>query len=185
MEHMKKALLVIDMQQDLCLHPKRQHKVRQMMPSLLKTIDLFYRHNLPVYYICFALEEEDAQFKRFGDRYCIKGSEGAKIIEELYPLRGAVIFKKKHSAFFETDLHQKLKEDGVQEIYLTGMQTQICIMTTAADANFRGYTPIAIRECVLSTRDTKKNQALKWISDYVGEVQSLTELLHTFDHEKG
>ena len=184
MSKTNKGLLVIDMQKDLCYNPKRKDKVIQMLPSLKKAIDFFFKNNYPVFYICFALQENDPQFKRFGDRYCIEGSEGAQIIDELSPLRGQIIFKQKHSAFFETDLDAFLKKAGINEIYLTGMQTQICIMTTAADASFRGYQPIVIRECVLSTSENKKRMALKWIEDYVGMVDSLSNMTNPSGNEK-
>ncbi len=104
------------------------------------------------------------------------------MIPELLPLQGPIIYKRKHSAFFETTLDERLRQAGVRDVYLTGMQTQICIMTTAADASFRGYRPIAIRECVFSTRETKKRQALDWIENYVGEVQNLERVLSDFNH---
>ncbi len=179
----KKALLVIDMQKDLCYDTKRKDKVMKMLTPLSCLINTFYSFGFPVFYICFALEENDDQFKRFGDRYCIKGTEGAEVIDELIPLRGEIIYKRKHSAFFETTLNEKLLEEGIKEIYLTGMQTQICIMTTAADANFRGYEPIVVKECVLSTREGKKIQALKWIEDYVGKVQNLKDVLDKMNNE--
>ena len=56
-------------------------------------------------------------------------------------------------------------------------------MTTAADANFRGYKPIAISDCVLSTREENKTQALEWIKKYVGDVKSLTEIAKEFKNE--
>jgi nicotinamidase-related amidase len=86
------------------------------------------------------------------------------------------IKKRKHSAFFETGLDQRLKEANVEEVYLSGLQTQICVMTTAADASFRGYRTIAISDCVLSSREKKKQDALRWIADYVGEVMSMAEV---------
>lgn len=178
-----KALLVIDMQKDLCYDEKRKEKVIKLLDPLIETIDLFNRADCPVFYICFALPEDDQQFERFGDRYCIEGTEGAEIIPELMPLKGAVINKTKHSAFFETDLELMLKKYDVGEIYLTGMQTQICIMTTAADAHFRGYRTVVISDCVLSTREKNKEQALAWIEKYVGEVLPLSKIESEFCYE--
>lgn len=172
-----RALLVIDMQKDLCYDQRRKQKVLLMLPQLKQVIYHFHTSSFPIYYICFALDVNDAQFKRFGDRYCIEGTEGAQIIDELLPVQGEIIFKKKHSAFFETNLHELLSKESVSDIYLTGMQTQICIMTTAADASFRGYRPIAIQDCVLSTDNEKKIMALDWIKKYVGEVENLDSVL--------
>jgi nicotinamidase-related amidase len=171
-----KALLVIDMQNDLCHDLRRSQKVMSIINILLETIELFAAHGYPVYYACFSLPETDEQFRRFGDKYCIEGTKGAEIISELLPLRGVIVEKRKHSAFFETTLDDLLKESKVREIYLTGMQTQICIMTTAADAYFRGYRSVVISDCVISTNEENKINALHWIEKYVGEVMSLNDI---------
>jgi len=180
---MSSALVVIDLQKDLCYNPVRRAKVEAMVPNLLKAIDIFTSRNLPIYYVYFALQPDDEQFARFGETYCLEGSEGAEFIPEVLPLRGQAIKKRKHSAFFETELDDLLHSRQVSTLYLTGLQTQICIMTTAADASFRGYTAKIIEECVVSTRDISKQQALDWIAKYVGEVIHLSQLEKDLFHE--
>ena len=174
------ALLVIDMQKDLCRDLRRAERVHLMLDPLVQTIALFVRHRCPVIYMAFALPANDPQFTRFGDVFCVEGTEGAEIIPELLPLAGPVIQKRHHSAFFGTDLHERLQEARVSTVYLTGLQTQICIQTTAADASFRGYNPVALRECVVSTQETAKEEALRWIAKYVGEVVTVQELERRF-----
>ena len=63
-----------------------------------------------------------------------------------------VIQKYKDSGFFETDLDKILSEKHIDTLVIAGMQTQICVQTTAADAHFRGYKVIIIPEIVCSTR---------------------------------
>ena len=173
------ALLIIDMQNDLCHDIRRQNKVDEMLPFLCKAIESFAKADNLILYSYFSLPENDEQFSRFGDRYCVNGTPGAEIIAELHPLKGPTIKKRKHSAFFETELDRILKEHNISNIYLAGLQTHICIMTTAADASFRGYQAIAIRECVISTKDENNQFALDWIKKYVGDVKSLNEVLLT------
>ncbi len=172
------ALLIIDMQVDICYDLRRKDQVDKMLTPLMSAIDFFNGNQLPIYYICFSLQADDEQFERFGDTYCIEGSPGAEIIPELQPIKGEIIKKTKHSAFYDTELHEKLKSKNVKNIYLTGLQTQICVMTTAADASFRGYAPIAISDCVVSTRTENKESALAWIHKYVGDVKTLSEVIN-------
>jgi nicotinamidase-related amidase len=174
----RKALLVIDMQNDLCRDARRELLVATALSPLLRLIDAFASNDGMVIYPCFALADDDDQFDRFGDRYCIAGTPGAGIISELHPLRGPILIKTKHSAFFNTDLDSQLRTAGVQDLYLAGLQTQICIMTTAADASFRGYRAVAVSDCVVSTRTEAKRQALDWIERYVGEVMDSSSILH-------
>src|SRR4051794_36434728 len=110
-----KALLVMDMQKDLCWDPRRRDKVSDLIPRLRRVIHAFAQARQAVFYPCLSLPEDDLQFRRFGDRYCIAGTGGAEIIPELLPLDGPVILKRKHSAFFETDLERRLAELGVRE----------------------------------------------------------------------
>jgi len=170
------ALLVIDMQNDLCHDVRRKKKVSAMIPYLKTAIEQFVKAQQMVLYTCFSLSENDEQFERFGDRYCITGTKGADIISELHPLQGPVIQKKKHSAFFKTDLNRILRASGVKKLYLAGLQTHICILTTAADAHFRGYQTFALEECVLSSQEKKHRYALDWIAKYVGEVKNIKEM---------
>ena len=178
-----KALLVIDMQRDLCYDVRRKRKIKQLLPLLQHVIDAFTSAGQPVFFVCFSLPPDDEQFQRFGDVLCIEGTQGAEVIPELLPLKGTIIKKRKHSAFFETELDRCLKEAGVTDVYLSGLQTQICIMTTAADASFRGYQVAVIRECVVSTREMNKKRALEWIARYVGEIVSVSDVLQEVGHE--
>jgi nicotinamidase-related amidase len=174
---MSSALIVVDMQRDLCRDPRRQDKVEAALPSILKLIAACSDMGCLIVYSVFSLAPDDEQFERFGDRYCIEGTPGAELISELLPLKGPKMAKRKHSVFFETELDQLLRARGVQRVLFAGLQTQICILTSAADASFRGYEPVAVRECVVSSNDQAKADALAWISRYVGGVVSVDEAI--------
>ena len=165
------------MQNDLCQDLRRKHKVERILAPMKQLITAFVAVDAPVFFVCFSLSADDEQFRRFGDRYCIEGTDGARVIPELIPFARNIVHKRKHSAFFETDLDARLRAKGVLDVYLTGLQTQICIMTTAADASFRGYHPVAVSDCVVSTRDEKRDQALDWIARYVGDVRKSDAVL--------
>lgn len=171
------GLVVIDLQRDLCHDERRAELVAEALPHIVKLVDAFVDHELPVFYTRFELEPDDPQFDRFGDRYCIKGTPGAELIDEIQPLRGEVIAKTKHSAFFATDLDERLQAAGCTGVVLTGLQTQICILTTAADAHHRGFEVVAASDCVVSTRDEVRLEALEWIEKYVGAVRTSTEVV--------
>lgn len=178
---MTQALVVVDLQQDLCEDDRRRAKVQSALPDILRLIEACDRAGCLVVYSVFELPPDDPQFERFGDRYCIEGTAGAELIPDLLPLHGPVVSKRKHSAFFETELDALLRGHGVQRVLFAGLQTQICILTSAADASFRGYQPVAVRECVISSDDRAKEEALSWISRYVGEVVGVDEAIRSLD----
>ena len=172
----KYVLVVIDFQVDLCNSEKRQHLIPRAILAANQLIGTFKLAKLPICYTQFSLSLNDPQFARFGDVYCVKGTPGAEIIPELKPLAGPVFEKNKHSAFVGTELETFLKAHGCTEVVLIGMQTQICILLTAADAHHRGYGVTVVPEAVVSTRLDAKLDALAWIEKYVGRVTSITEI---------
>lgn len=167
------ACVAIDLQEDLCRDPRRRGQVDIMLPQLLRLIDNFVQRNLPVYYTKFELELDDPQFKRFGDTYCVRGTPGCDIVAELLPLRGEVLVKPKHSAFYGTDLEERLRCAGATGVVLAGLQTQICVLTTAADASYRGLDVIVATDAVVSTHDDVRLQAIEWIERYVGRARTV------------
>ena len=171
------GLVVIDLQRDLCYDERRLALVQEALPHMLELIAFFHSREMPVYFTKFELSANDPQFERFGDRYCIKGTQGAEFIDEILPVRGSVVSKTKHSAFFATDLEERLRNEGCDGVVLAGLQTQICILTTAADAYHRGFKVVAASDCVISTRDEVRLEALEWIEKYVGSVASSSELM--------
>ena len=171
------ALVVIDLQRDLCYDPRRAELVKSAVGVINRLVEHWAKRSLPIFYTRFELPPNDPQFERFGDRYCVQGTEGAEFIDDILPLRGPVVAKRKHSAFFETNLEEQVRSAGCNGVVLTGLQTQICILTTAADAYNRGLSVIAVEDGVVSTRDEVRLEALDWIRKYVGEVASSTALM--------
>lgn len=174
---LKPALVLIDLQKDLCYDDRRRGVYLDAVENIRRLIDAFVDHNLPVIFTRFELDPNDEQFGRFGDAYCIRGTPGAEFVDEIDPHVGVVITKVKHSAFFGTDLESVLRGCDANTVILGGLQTQICVLTTAADAYNRGFNVIAAQEVVMSTREEVKLDALEWISKYVGEVQTVDEIL--------
>lgn len=177
-DHARWALVVIDLQRDLCSDPRRREMVDRALPSILELIQGFPGISpVPVIYTKFELEPDDEQFERFGDRYCIRGTPGSEFIDQIEPWTGIVVVKQKHSAFFKTDLDSTLTRHGATGVVLAGLQTQICVLTTAADAYQRGYRVIVAHDAVVSTRDEVRLDAINWIERYVGEARAVKEIL--------
>lgn len=175
-ESRRYALVVIDFQNDLCRSEKRAHLIPPAIGATLRLIKAFKAAKMPVCYTQFALPPDDPQFARFGDVYCIEGTWGAELVPDLLPLAGPVYRKTKHSAFVGTPLDDFLRSDACDEVVLVGMQTQICILLTAADAHHRGFDVSVVPEAVVSTQLDAKLDALAWIDKYVGRSKSLAAI---------
>ena len=67
----------------------------------------------------------------------VEGTEGAKLDERIpYDPEKDLLFRKfKPSAFFKTDLAERLRAEGVENVLICGVKTNVCCRATATDAS--------------------------------------------------
>ncbi|WP_173917267.1 cysteine hydrolase family protein [Halobacillus sp. Marseille-Q1614] len=94
---------------------------------------------------------------------CKKGP-GKEIVEEILPEEDDYfIIKPKHSGFFGTQLSILLEQLEVENLILTGVAGDICILFTANDAYMRDYNLWVPRDCIASEQSEDNENALKII----------------------
>lgn len=77
----------------------------------------------------------------------IAGSPDAKTSPQLNQQEGDfVIEKRRYSAFFQTGLRLLLDELGVDTLICCGMDTNICVRHTVADAYFNNFATIVVED---------------------------------------
>lgn len=167
---MDRALIIIDMLKDfleedgaLCIGDSRE--VVRNVASRLKE---WRADGEPVIFICDRHRPEDAEFDMFPP-HCLAGGRGGEIVDALTPREGEqIIYKRRFSAFFATDLDLTLRELGVKEVELAGVCTQVCILYTAADARMLNYDVKVRKECVASFDEEAHIFALKEMDKTLG-----------------
>jgi len=75
-----------------------------------------------------------------------------------------VILKPRHSAFFATPLDLLLTQMHTETLVIAGFAADICVQLTAMDANLRGHRIWVPRDCVASESDTRKSDALNYLT---------------------
>lgn len=89
-----------------------------------------------------------------------------------------VLTKTRYSAFAGTPLRRVLQGLGVDEVVLTGTQTDVCILTTAFDAIQEGFRVTVVADCVASPREALHRAALDIVRLRAGHVVGLEEAQH-------
>lgn len=113
---------------------------------------------------------------RIGDpgpmgRILVRGEAGHDIIPELAPLPGEpVVDKPGKGAFYATDLELMLQARGVTQLLICGVTTEVCVNTTAREANDRGFEALVVSDCTGSYFPEFHTQALEMIQAQGGVV---------------
>jgi nicotinamidase-related amidase len=84
-------------------------------------------------------------------RVLIRGEPGHAIIPALAPIAGEpVIDKAGKGAFYQTHLDSLLTRHGIENLFICGVTTEVCVHTSVREANDRGYRCIVLADCCAS-----------------------------------
>jgi nicotinamidase/pyrazinamidase len=155
----KPALIIVDLQRDFCpggaLPVREGDKVIEPINAL---VDLFHEKDLPVFYTRDWHPKDHVSFKQNGGTWpphAIRGTPGAQFPSTLHVPRGAAIIDKAtrrnaeaYSGFQGTDLAERLRRAGVEELYIVGLATDYCVKNTVTDGIAAGFRLNVVSDCV-------------------------------------
>jgi len=184
----KYAILTNDMQVAIAnKHDKRKKAVSKFLPKLLQFLIKARELEVPIIHLQLIKPDDDpkAHIPYGPFPPLVQGTEGVEILPEVLDKEyDIVVIKPKDSGFFDTRLDEVLKKMGVTNLVICGMQTQICVQTTAADAYFRNYKVFVPTDGVGSTREEDTARSLKWLKEYCAEVIPSEEILRMISLSK-
>ena len=125
------------------------------------------------------LADTDAS-RRSVRRHQIEPTAGTELMPGLYvPDHDVVVdTKKRYDCFLGTDLAFVLDGKGVDTVLLTGVNTNSCVLTTAAVASTRDYATVVVSDCVDSMDGPELHEAaLRCVRQAFGWVLSGDEAL--------
>jgi biuret amidohydrolase len=81
--------------------------------------------------------------------FCLEGTWGAEICDEVAPLADElVVTKHRSSAFLGTNLNLLLRSRGIETVVVIGEQTPGCVEATFRDAAYHDYYNVLVEDCV-------------------------------------
>ncbi|MFQ5558332.1 MAG: isochorismatase family protein, partial [Acidimicrobiales bacterium] len=138
------AVLVVDMLNDLLDEAGAMPLLgaRALCGPINRLLAGARARSMPVIWICDEHGPGDQELQKCSV-HCIRGTWGARIVDELERVDDERrVAKRRYSGFYATDLDLQLRELGVKHVILVGVVTNICVRSTAHDAFFAGYDVI-------------------------------------------
>jgi nicotinamidase-related amidase len=160
------ALLIIDMQNDFVLEnaPLKVTQAQIIVPKIRMVLDAFRNRKMPVFHILRVHRRDGSDVEIIRQElfknqpFAVEGTQGAAVIDELTPApKEYVIHKTRMSAFIGTELDLMLRNLGITDLVVTGIQTPNCIRTTVFDAIAYNYPVTLVQDAVGAKNDRIHN----------------------------
>lgn len=110
-----------------------------------------------------------------------KGSSRVATIREIHQTpKDITISKERITGFYETQLQETLQGLGVKKIFFAGVNLDQCVYHTMADANFRGYECVMVKECCGTGSPPEAVKGTLYnINELLGKVMSLQQVIRS------
>lgn len=144
---MNAALMLIDIQQDY--FPGGRMEVAGSVEASKAArilLEYFRANKLPVIHIQHIATRKGATF-------FLPDTKGIEFHDHVLPLSGELIIKKHYpNSFRDTDLSEYLKSNAIDELFICGMMSHMCIDATVRAAFDYGYSCMVVHDAC-ATRD--------------------------------
>ena len=161
MSHSNTALLIIDMMNKMNFDGGEDlfnHSI-EMVENLVALEKRVKKAGIPVIYVNDNFGQWQDNTQNIIDE-CLK-NRGKTVVEKILPEdNDYFIIKPKHSGFFGSQLDILLHKLGIDNLILTGIAGDICVLFTANDAYMREYNLFIPKDCIASELISDNENAL-------------------------
>ncbi|MDA8306633.1 MAG: cysteine hydrolase [Deltaproteobacteria bacterium] len=158
------ALLIIDMVKETFDDSKKlpiTPFARKIIGPINDLIAVFRKENWPVVFATDAFRKEDFIFGGRMKPHSLAGTQGAEVIEDLdMKPQDLWLPKPRFSAFFDTDLAERLKKDKVSLCAVAGIATNFCVLSTIFDAICSDFRAVLLEDCTAASSEEIHSRTL-------------------------
>ena len=161
-----KALVVIDIQNDITKH------YRDIIDTINDAVDWAMDLGMTVIYI----KQNNLSP---GTRTFKPNTKGAELAPELKVVSNHIFVKTKTNTLTSEDFSKFIRENSIDEFYITGADATACVKSTCFNMTKAGYTVHVISDCVTSYDLKKMPEMLSYYADKGCEVKTLAEYVES------
>lgn len=195
----KPALIVVDMQNGFCNAEGFMAQIglayepsAEVIAPIRRLLGAARQAGMPIYFTRYSLNEDYSDggllmevFPTIrGTGGLVRGSWDAAIVDELEPAEGEVVLDKtRYSAFYGTDLEDRLRAEGVDSLIVCGVTTNICVESTVRDAFFRDIRTIVPEDGTAAVTPELHESSLEDFRYGFGQVVSIAEIEEALEQQ--
>lgn len=173
LESPKTALLVLDMQEDFLGEKAKMPISKEQIPAITAVvnslIDEFERNGQPIIYIKSEFPKI-AIGNRIRHHAAIVGSPGTDIYRKIRISGNVILSKKTPNAFSNPEFEKYLAANQINQLVITGVYADHCVLTTALEALDRKYRVKFVKNGVGSRSEKAVNKACEKVQKKGAEV---------------
>jgi nicotinamidase-related amidase len=164
MKKMKKALVIIDIQNDITKNYK------EIIGNINRAIDWAVDNDIHVVYIRHEnLSDGTRTFK--------PNTRGAELVLDLKIVSKNVFTKYKGNALSSEKFADFINKNGIDEFYITGADAIACVKSTCYNLTKANYKVNVLSDCITSYDKKKIDEMLHYYESKGSKIISLNDLL--------
>ncbi|NLI21067.1 MAG: cysteine hydrolase [Clostridiales bacterium] len=159
----KKALVVIDIQNDITRHYK------EIIGNINQAIDWAFAHEIHVVYIRhYNLSAGTRTFK--------PDTIGAELVPEMKIVSNNIFIKSKGNALTSEAFADFISSNDIDEFIIAGADATACVKSTCFNMRKANYAVTVLSDCITSYDQTKIDEMLRYYESKGCRVITVREL---------
>jgi nicotinamidase-related amidase len=157
------VLLVVDVQKGMDVYAREYNRNNPDLETNIARLQNAWRKSgRPIIHVQHLSTEPRSPLR--------PGQPGVEIKDEVRPLPGEpVVQKSVSSAFIGTTLEADLRRRGITTLVVVGMQTNMCVSTTARMAGNLGFTTYVVSDATATFDNTGPN-GKRYASELIHDI---------------
>ena len=161
---MKKALVIIDIQNDITKN------YRDIIDNLNKAVDWAVDNDIHVIYI--RQEYLSDTMKKFKPN-----TRGSELVAELKIVSKNIFTKNKENALSSEEFTDFISKNEICDFYLAGADATVCVKSTCYNLRKANYEVTVLSDCITSWDKKKIPEMLRYYESKGSKVITLNDLL--------
>lgn len=181
------VLLIHDMQEHFAQAFDRTDtsQFQTAVTNISKLLDKARSVDIPIVYTAQPPQQDARDRQLLTDFWGpgLQNERSAQILPELTPSSSdTVLTKWRYCAFFRTDLEDRMRNYGKDQLWITGVYSHIGCLTTALTAFMHGFKVFFVADAQADFSPQQHLDALEHVATRCGQVISTEQLLKSFIH---